>query len=147
GKDRHLYRAVDSSGPTLAVLRTAKRDPAAATGFFRKARRGASDLAPRVSKVDQEGRFPPLRAAFRAVTAAGGWLRPGRGRLGRFFAPVLVPDHRALKQRGQRARGAGSFRPARGAPGKALNPCPCWARDEVGGDILEPESGTQVLAQ
>ena len=36
GKDRYLYRAVDSSGQTIDFLLTAKRDAAGAKRFFRK---------------------------------------------------------------------------------------------------------------
>jgi len=36
GKDRYLYRAVDSTGQTLDFLLTAKRNAAAAKRFFRK---------------------------------------------------------------------------------------------------------------
>ena len=37
GKDRYLYRAVDSTGQTIDFLLTAKRDAAGAKRFFRKA--------------------------------------------------------------------------------------------------------------
>ena len=37
GKDRYLYRAVDSAGQTIDFLLTAKRDTAGAKRFFRKA--------------------------------------------------------------------------------------------------------------
>ncbi len=36
GKDRYLYRAVDSTGQTIDFLLTAKRDAASAKRFFRK---------------------------------------------------------------------------------------------------------------
>ena len=35
-RDRYLYRAVDSTGQTIDLLLTAKRDAAAATRSFRK---------------------------------------------------------------------------------------------------------------
>ena len=37
GKDRYLYRAVDSTGQTIDFLLTAKRDAAGAKRFFREA--------------------------------------------------------------------------------------------------------------
>src|ERR1035441_10515846 len=40
GKERYLYRAVDSTGQTIDFLLTAKRDAAAAKRFFRKALAG-----------------------------------------------------------------------------------------------------------
>ena len=51
GKARYLYRAVDSTGPTIAFLLTAQRDQAAAKRFFRRAWRDAGNVTPRVINV------------------------------------------------------------------------------------------------
>src|ERR1700746_2634242 len=48
GKDRYLYRAVDSTGQTIDFLLTAKRDAVAAKRFFRKALAGLKNPQPRI---------------------------------------------------------------------------------------------------
>ena len=53
GRDRYLYRAIDSSGQTIDFLLAAKRDAAAAKRFLRKALSGAGNSVPRVINVDQ----------------------------------------------------------------------------------------------
>ena len=53
GKDRYLYRAVDSTGQTIDFLLTAKRDAAAAKRFLRKAIDASSNPMPRVINVDK----------------------------------------------------------------------------------------------
>ncbi|MBV8865074.1 MAG: DDE-type integrase/transposase/recombinase, partial [Acidobacteriaceae bacterium] len=47
GKDRYLYRAVDSTGQTIDFLLTAQRDRAAAKRFFRRALRDSVNVRPR----------------------------------------------------------------------------------------------------
>ena len=59
GKDRYLYRAVDSTGQTIDFLLTARRDKAAAKRFFRKALGCPSNVTPRVINVDQNSAYPP----------------------------------------------------------------------------------------
>ena len=53
GKDRYLYRAVDSLGKTIDFLLTAHRNAEAAKRFFRKALRANSNQEPRVINVDK----------------------------------------------------------------------------------------------
>src|SRR5215471_18449750 len=48
GKDRYLYRALDSTGQTIDFLLTAKRDQQAAKRFFRKTLLDAANPQPRV---------------------------------------------------------------------------------------------------
>ena len=49
GKDRYLYRAVDSTGQTIDFLLTGKRDTAAAKRFFRKALAGLNTASRELS--------------------------------------------------------------------------------------------------
>ena len=55
GKNRYLYRAVDSEGNNLDFLLTAKRDAKAAKCFFRKALNAVHTQSPRVISVDTIG--------------------------------------------------------------------------------------------
>jgi IS6 family transposase len=61
GKDRYLYRAVDSTGQTIDFLLTAKRDKGAAQRFFRRALRDSANALPRVINGDKNRADP---AAF-----------------------------------------------------------------------------------
>ncbi len=58
GKDRYLYRAVDSQGNTLDFLLTAKRDAQAAKRFLRKAMKAVHTQEPRVINVDKNAAYP-----------------------------------------------------------------------------------------
>jgi len=46
GKDKYLYRAVDSQGKTIDFFLTAHRDATAAKRFFRKALKAAHNQEP-----------------------------------------------------------------------------------------------------
>src|SRR5438045_1039558 len=54
-----MYRAVDSTGQTIDLLLTAKRDTAAAKRFFRKALAGPNNPQPRVINVDKNPAYVP----------------------------------------------------------------------------------------
>jgi len=59
GKDRYLYRAVDSQGKTLDFLLTALTGCAiAAKRFLRKALKTAHNQEPRVINVDKNAAIP-----------------------------------------------------------------------------------------
>ena len=58
GKDRYLYRAVDSTGQTIDFLLTAKRDAEGAKRFFRKACQSPGNPSPRVVNVEKTRRIP-----------------------------------------------------------------------------------------
>src|SRR5258708_37619476 len=64
GKDRYLYRAVDSTGQTIEFLLTAKRDTAAAKRSLRRAIDASGNPMPRVMNVDKN---PPYPAAATAL--------------------------------------------------------------------------------
>ena len=53
GKQKYLYRAVDSDGHTLDFLLTAKRDTETAKRFLRKALNSVHTQEPRVINVDK----------------------------------------------------------------------------------------------
>src|SRR6476660_5835329 len=58
GRDRFLYRAVDSRGQTIDFLLTDRRDAAAAKRFFRRALRNEGNQMPRVINVDKNPAYP-----------------------------------------------------------------------------------------
>jgi transposase, IS6 family len=64
----YLYQAVDSTGQTIDVLLSARRDAAAAARFFRKALRATHTAPPRVITVDKHAAYPP---AFEALQQQG----------------------------------------------------------------------------
>jgi len=86
GKDRYLYRAVDSTGQTIDFLLTAKRDKAAAKRFFQKALSSASNPSPRVINVDKNAAYP---AAFQELKAEGVLSRRCRLRQCKFLNNVV----------------------------------------------------------
>jgi transposase-like protein len=77
GKDRYLYRAVDSTGQTIDFLLTAWRDAATAKRFSRKAIDASGNPVPRVINVDKNPAYP---AAMEEIKGEGGTL-PRRVRL------------------------------------------------------------------
>jgi IS6 family transposase len=109
GKDRYLYRAVDSTGQTIDFLLTAKRDAESAKRFFRKAFSAAGNPVPRVLNVDKNPAYP---AAVRALKAEGMLPRRVRLRQCRYLNNVVEQDHRVVKKRVWLAKGYGSFRSA-----------------------------------
>ena len=58
GRDRFLYRAVDSTGQTIDFLLTDRRDAAAARRFFRRALLNVGNTMPRVINVDKNPAYP-----------------------------------------------------------------------------------------
>jgi len=68
GKDRYLYRAVDSTGQTIDFLLTATRDADGAKRFFRKVFAAQQNPTPRVVNVDKNPVYP---AAVDALKAEG----------------------------------------------------------------------------
>jgi IS6 family transposase len=109
GKDRYLYRAVDSTGQTIDFLLTAKRDKASAKRFFQKALRGSVNVRPRVINVDKNPAYP---AAFQELKAEGVLSRRCRLRQCKFLNNIVEQDHRTVKRRTKLAMGYGSFRTA-----------------------------------
>src|SRR3954447_9184515 len=109
GKDRYLYRAVDSTGQTIDFLLTAQRDKAAAKRFFQRALQGSANVMPRVINVDKNAAYP---AAVHELKAEGVLPRRCRLRPCKFLNNIVEQDHRTVKRRTKLAMGYGSFRTA-----------------------------------
>jgi transposase, IS6 family len=109
GRDRYLYRAVDSNGQTIDFLLTAKRDAASAKRFFRKALMESTNLQPRVINVDKNPAYP---AAIAQLKAEGAVRHRCQLRQCKYLNNILEQDHRSVKQRTRLAMGYGSFRSA-----------------------------------
>ena len=109
GKDRYLYRAVDSTGQTIDFLLTAKRDAESAKRFFRQAFNAEGNPMARVLNVDKNPAYP---AAVRALKDEGTLPRRVRLRQCRYLNNVVEQDHRTVKKRVWLAKGYGSFQSA-----------------------------------
>jgi transposase-like protein len=79
GKDKFLYRAVDSTGQTIDFLLTAKRDATAAKRFFRKALSAPGNPVPRVINVDKSPAFPPAVEKLKTEGVLPRRVRPRQG--------------------------------------------------------------------
>jgi transposase-like protein len=109
GKDRYLYRAVDSTGQTIDFLLTAKRDTAAAKRFLLRAIDASGNPMPRVINVDKNPAYP---AAIEALNAEGRLPPRVRLRQCKYLNNVIEQDHRTVKKRTWLAKGYGSFQGA-----------------------------------
>lgn len=106
GRDRYLYRAVDSTGQTVDFLLTAKRDAAAAKRFFSKALSQSGHPQPRVINVDKNPAYP---AAIGQLQSECTLRRRCQLRQCKYLNNVVEQDHRFVKQRVWLAKGYGSF--------------------------------------
>jgi IS6 family transposase len=109
GRQRFLYRAVDSTGQTIDFLLTERRDAAAAKRFFRRALRNDGNSMPQVINVDKNP------AHVRAVTElkAGGTIsRRCPLRQCKYLNNIVEQDHRNVKRRTWLAKGYGSLQTA-----------------------------------
>lgn len=106
GKDKYLYRAVDSCGQTIDFLLTAKRDAAGAKRFFRKALSAPGNCVPRVTTWTRtqrtQRRWTRCRAKDRCRDACGCVSASTS-------INVVEQDHRTVKKRVWLAKGYGSF--------------------------------------
>jgi transposase, IS6 family len=109
GKDRYLYRAVDSTGQTIDFLLTAKRDAAGAKRFFRKAFESLPNPSPRVMNVDKNPAYPVAMEELKAEGILPHWVRL---RQCKYLNNIVEQDHRAVKKRVWLAKGYGSFQSA-----------------------------------
>jgi transposase-like protein len=109
GKDRYLYRAVDSTGQTIDFLLTAKRDTAAAKRFLLRAIDASGNPMPRVINVDKNPAYP---AAIEALMVEGALPSRVRLRQCKYLNNVIEKDHRTVKKRTWLAKGYGSFQGA-----------------------------------
>jgi transposase, IS6 family len=109
GKDRYLYRAIDSTGQTIEFLLTARRDTAAAKRFLVKAIEASGNAMPRVINVDKNPAYP---AAVEELKVEGTLPRRARLRQCKYLNNIVEQDHRTVKKRVWLAKGYGSFRSA-----------------------------------
>jgi transposase-like protein len=109
GEDKHLYRALDSTGQTIDFLLTAKRDAAAAKRFLCRAIDASGNAMPRVVNVDKNPAYP---AAVAALKAEGAIPRRVVLRQCEYLNNVIEQDHRTVKKRVWLAKGYGSFQTA-----------------------------------
>lgn len=106
GKERYLYRAVDSTGQTVDFLLTARRDAAAAKRFFSQALSQSGNPQPRVINVDKNPAYP---AAMSQLQSECTLRRRCQLRQCKYLNNVVEQDHRFIKQRVWLAKGYGSF--------------------------------------
>ncbi len=106
GQWTYLYRAVDSTGATIDFLLSARRDAAAAKGFFQKALRSLVHPRPRVINVDGNPSYPKVIAELKRTGALG---RRCRCRPVRYLNNIVEQDHRAIKRRVRASQGFRSF--------------------------------------
>jgi transposase, IS6 family len=109
GKDRYLYRAVDSTGQTIDFLLSARRDTEAAKRFFRKVFAADANATPRVVNVDKNAAYPP---AVEALKADATLPRRVRLRQCKYLNNIVEQDHRTVKKRVWLAKGYGSLQSA-----------------------------------
>ena len=110
GKQKYLYRAVDSAGNTLDFLLTAKRDAKAAKRFFRKTLRAIHTQTPRVITVDKNPAYPK---AIKELKAAKQLPEIVKLRQIKYLNNIVEQDHRGIKRLVKPGMGFGSFNTAR----------------------------------
>ena len=110
GKDKYLYRAVDSQGNTLDFLLTAKRDAKAAKRFFRKTLKAVHTSTPRVITVDKNPAYPK---AIKELKAAKKLPEIVKLRQIKYLNNIVEQDHRGIKRLVKPSMGFGSFNTAR----------------------------------
>ena len=106
GRDRFLYRAVDSSGQTIDFLLTDRRDAAAAKRFLQRALQNLGNSMPRVINVDKNPAYP---RAVKELKRERVISHRCRVRQCRYLNNVVEQDHRNVKRRTWLAKGYGSL--------------------------------------
>ncbi len=112
GKDRYLYRAVDSQGNTLDFLLTAKRDAQAAKRFFRKALSAFHTQEPRVINVDKNTAYPKAIDELKEKEELSDQVEL---RQNKYLNNLVEQDHRFIKRLTKPGMGFHSFNTARRA--------------------------------
>ena len=110
GKQKYLYRAVDSNGNTLDFLLSAKRDAQAAIRFFRKALKAVHNQEPRVITVDKNAAYPK---AIEELKAEEQMHQNVELRQKKYLNNIIEQDHRGIKRLVKPGMGFGSFNTAR----------------------------------
>lgn len=110
GKQKYLYRAVDSQGNTLDFVLTAKRDAKAAKRFLYKTLKAVHTSTPRVITVDKN---PAYSKAIKELKAAQKLPEIVKLRQIKYLNNIVEQDHRGIKQLIKPGMGFGSFNTAR----------------------------------
>lgn len=110
GKDRYLYRSVDSDGSTLDFLLTAKRDAEAAKRFFHKAMKAVHTQSPRVINVDKNAAYPKAIDELKKKKELSESVEL---RQNKYLNNRVEQDHRFIKRLVKPGMGFGSFNTAR----------------------------------
>lgn len=110
GKQKYLYRAVDSTADTLDFLLTAKRDALAAKRFFPKTLKAIHTSIPRVITVDKNPADPK---AVKELIAAKKLAQIVKLRQSKYLNNIVEQDHQAIKRLVKPGMGFGSFNTAR----------------------------------
>jgi len=110
GKQKYLYRAVDSQGNTLDFLLTAKRDTKAAKRFLRKTLKAVHTSTPRVITVDKNPAYPK---AIKELKSAKKLPEIVKLRQIKYLNNIVEQDHRGIKRLVKPGMGFGSFNTAR----------------------------------
>ncbi len=110
GKDKYLYRAVDSQGNTLDFLLSAKRDAKAAKRFLRKTLRAIHTQTPRMITVDKNPAYPK---AIKELKAAKKLPEVVKLKQIKYLNNIVEQDHRGIKRLVKPGMGFGAFNTAR----------------------------------
>ncbi len=110
GKQKYLYRAVDSTGKTLDFLLSAKRDAQAAKRFFRRALKAVHNQEPRVINVDKNAAYPKAIDELREKKELSESVEL---RQNKYLNNRVEQDHRFIKRLVKPGMGFGSFKTAR----------------------------------
>jgi transposase, IS6 family len=106
----YLHRSVDRRGQTIDFLLVARRDPAAARRFFRKAIAQPHVANPRTLTVDKNLAYPKAVADMKS----DGWRsRRTCLRQCKYLNNIVEQDHRCIKRFVRPGLGFGSFHAAR----------------------------------
>ncbi|MUL39077.1 IS6 family transposase [Gloeocapsopsis dulcis] len=110
GKQKYLYRAIDSDGHTLDFLLTAKRDAQAAKRFLRKAMRAVHTQEPRVINVNRNPAYPK---AVEQLKEKEELQKLVELRQNKYLNNIVEQDHRGIKRLVKPGMGFKSFNTAR----------------------------------
>ena len=110
GKDRYLYRAVDSQGKTIDFLLTAHRDAKAAKRFLCKALKAVHNQEPRVINVDKNAAYPKAIDELKEKKQLSETVEL---RQNKYLNNRIEQDHRFIKWLVKPGRGLKSFNTAR----------------------------------
>ena len=95
GKQKYLYRAVDSQGNTLDFLLSAKPDALAAKRFFRKTLKAMHTQTPRVITVDKNRAYPKAISELKSAKKLPEIVKL---RHSKYLNNIIEQDHRGIKR-------------------------------------------------